>query len=306
MTSPGALLRDHWRIAREALGRLGQAPLASLITSAAIGVTLVLPLALHLIASDLQRLSGDWDGGGRLSIFLRAEVPDSLLPRLRDRLLATDGVDEVRVIDRDAALAEFQHYSGFGDALKLLPDNPLPAVLVARPARGLDPAYLERLAAAIRAQPEVDQVQVDSAWLQRLHAISRLVERVVWVLGALLGLAVLLTIGNTIRLEIQSRAEEIRVAKLIGATDAFIRRPFLYTGVWYGLFGGIFAWWLLTVSLILIAEPLRDLAGLYEHSLHVSALSLGEFLVLLSLSALLGLLGAWLAVSRHLDDIEPA
>ncbi len=305
MTDPRAWLGGAWRDARQALLRLARAPLATLTTSAVIGITLVLPLALYLVASHLRPLAGGWDEGASLSLFLRDTVADDALPTLRQRLLRLPGVAAVRIIDRAAALAEFRRYSGFGEALKLLPDNPLPAVLVVRPARDSDAQAIERLAARLRALPQVDQVQVDHAWLERLRALQHLLSRATWILGALLGLAVLLTIGNTVRLEIQHRAEEIRVSKLIGASDGFIRRPFLYAGVWYGLFGAVIAWWLSTISLILIAPPLRELAGLYEYQTQASALSLGEFLALLGIGAALGLLGAWLAVSRHLREIEP-
>ncbi len=301
-SGPRDWLKRQARTALAALGRLAQAPLATLTTSAVIGITLALPLALHLFANDLERLGSDWNTGASLSLFIDPSVPDEGLPILRDRLLAMPGIDSVKTITRDEALAEFRQLSGFGEALKMLPENPLPAVLIAHPTHD---APVEQLATHLRHLAEVDEVQLDLAWLDRLRAISRLLERGVWVLGALLGLAVLLTIGNTIRLEIQNRGEEIRVSKLIGATDAFIRRPFLYTGLWYGLFGGVIAWWLLTVSLILIADPLEQLAGLYEYKLRFSALSLEEFGALLGISGLLGLLGAWLAVSRHLKEIEP-
>ncbi|HFE48571.1 MAG TPA: ABC transporter permease [Chromatiaceae bacterium] len=300
--APRDWLNRHARTALAALERLAHAPLATLVTSAVVGITLALPLALHLFAGDLERLGSDWDAGASLSVFIDPGVPDEGLPILRDRLLAMPGIDSVKTITRDEALAEFRQLSGFGEALKMLPDNPLPAVLIAHPTRD---APIEQLATRLRRLAEVDEVQLDMAWLDRLRAISRLLERGVWVLGGLLGLAVLLTMGNTIRLEIQNRSEEIRVSKLIGASDAFIRRPFLYAGLWYGLFGGIIAWWLLTVSLILVSDPLEQLAGLYEYKLHFSALSLAEFGVLLCISGLLGLLGAWLAVSRHLKEIEP-
>lgn len=167
------------------------------------------------------------------------------------------------------------------------------------------PAETSRLLRDLKELPQVDIAQLDMQWIKRLYAIMEIAKRGIMVVGALLALAVLLTIGNTIRLDIENRRDEIIITKLIGATDAFIRRPFLYSGMWYGLFGGILAWLLVTVSLILLSDPISRLSGLYYSSFHLQGLDFNGTIALFGMGALLGLLGSWLAVSRHLSAIEP-
>jgi cell division transport system permease protein len=216
-------------------------------------------------------------------------------------------VGTTRVIGRQEALAEFRRLSGFGEALDLLGENPLPVVLLLQPSqRASTPEGAAALADRLGKLPEVDMAQLDLEWVRRLHAMTRTAERGIWVLVTLLSLAVLLIVGNTIRLEINNRRQEIEITKLVGATNAFIRRPFLYDGLWYGILGGLIAWLLITLSLLLLQGPVADLAGLYDSQFDLAGLSLGGSLVVLGGSGLLGLAGAWLAVGRHLAAIEPA
>jgi len=195
--------------------------------------------------------------------------------------------------------------SGFGEALDALDENPLPHALVVRP-RGGATADIAPLSQALEALPETYLVQLDTEWVARLRGILLLLGRVVDLVTVLLGLAVVLVIGNTIRLEINNRSTEIEVMKLVGGTDGFIRRPFLYLGVVYGLAGAVFAAALLLLALLLLRAPVAALATLYASSYSLAGLTLGETLALLGGGAALGWAGAWLAAARHLRAIEPS
>jgi cell division transport system permease protein len=215
-----------------------------------------------------------------------------------------DDVAAVTLIDRDAALAEFRAQSGFGAALDALDGNPLPHTLVVRPASGLD-SDVETLAAAVNALPETELVQVDTAWVTRLRAMLALAGRLVDFATVVLGLAVAIVVGNTIRLEINNRSVEIEVTKLVGGTDGFIRRPFLYLGLCYGIAGALVALLVVWLGLLLLGPAVRGLAELYGSSFSLAGLSLAESAILLAGGGLLGWAGAGLAAARHLRAIEP-
>jgi len=299
------LLR-HLQVLFYSLGQLSRQPIATLMTAAVIGIALALPSGLHVILKNAQQLSGGWDGGARISLFLKRSVNDAQARQLVRRIRQLPEVAGVRYISRSQALEEFRRQSGFGEALTALQDNPLPAVLVIRPRPGASsPAASERLLARLRQDPAVDLAQLDLQWVKRLYVIMELVRRGVLVLAVLLALAVLLVVGNTIRLAIQNRRDEIVVMKLIGGTDAFIRRPFLYTGFWYGLFGGLLAWLLVSLSLAILGGPIERLAGLYQGQFRLQGLDAASAGLLLLASIGLGLAGSWLAVGRHLRAIEP-
>ena len=216
-------------------------------------------------------------------------------------------VSAARVITKAEALAEFQEMSGFGAALDALEANPLPSVVVVQPAAThSDAEAVKTLVAAFATQAEVDVAQFDLQWVKRLYAMMEFVQRGVLVLAALLSVAVLLIVGNTIRLSIENRRDEIEIAKLVGATNAFIRRPFLYTGFWYGLFGGLLAHALVSSALELLREPTRQLALVYYSDFALLGLEGAASTVLVGSGALLGLAGSWVAVGRHLSSIEPS
>lgn len=277
------------------------------MTTAVIGIALALPSGLHVVLKNAQQLSGGWDGAAQISLFLNRSVGDDEAERLAKQIQKLPQVAGVTYISRREALLEFQRLSGFGDALQALKDNPLPSVLVIRPAsEASTPKATEALLERLGAYPPVDLAQLDMQWVKRLYVIMELVRRGVVVLAILLAIAVLLVVGNTIRLAIQNRRDEIVVMKLIGGTDGFIRRPFLYTGFWYGLFGGLIAWVLVTLSLSILSDPVERLAGLYQSRFELSGLDLASAIMLLATSILLGLAGSWLAVGRHLREIEPS
>ncbi|MGW8310766.1 MAG: permease-like cell division protein FtsX [Thiogranum sp.] len=300
------LLR-HAQVALSSLGRLYRAPAASLMTAAVIGIALALPAGLYLLTGNLQHLGNQWGGGADLSLFLRQDISVQDGEALAARLKSWPAIGQLKLISPQDALSEFRELSGFGDALDVLEENPLPVVLAITPAvTSSDPEASAALLARLQQLPEVELAQLDLEWVKRFEAIVEIVRRSIWVMGLLLGLAVLLITGNTIRLEIQNRREEIEITKLIGATGAFIRRPFLYSGIWYGFSGALLAAVLVQLAFFQLDEPVRQLAGLYHSGFSLQTLSFRETLALLLSGAVLGLLGAWLAVGRHLAAIEPA
>mgnify|MGYP001828234574 FL=1 len=306
LTALRVYLLRHLQVFFYSLGVLSRSPFATLMTTAVIGIALALPSGLHVVLQNAQQLSGGWDGAAQISLFLKRTVPEEEANRLARQIQKLPEVASVNYISRSEALQEFQRLSGFGDALEALKDNPLPSVLVIHPtANASTPAATEKLLQRLQAYPPVDVAQLDMQWVKRLYVIMELVRRGVVVLAALLALAVLLVVGNTIRLAIQNRRDEIVVMKLIGGTDGFIRRPFLYTGFWYGLFGGVIAWLLVSLSLSILRDPVERLTGLYQSQFELSGLDITTTGMLIGTSILLGLAGSWLAVGRHLRDIEP-
>ncbi len=303
---PGIYLLRHLQVFFYTLGQLSRQPVSLLMTAAVIGIALALPTGLHVVLKSAQQLSGGWDGASQISLFLKQGTSDAQARKLSRQLEELPEIQAVSYISREEALSEFQRLSGFGDALKALKKNPLPAVLVIHPSlNNSGNATTERLLQQLRRDPRVDIAQLDVQWVKRLYAIMEIIRRGVYVLASLLAIAVLLVVGNTIRLAIQNRRDEIVIVKLIGGTDAFIRRPFLYTGFWYGLFGGIIAWLLVTVSMWILNEPVEKLAGLYQNSFSLNGLNIQTTGILLLSSVLLGLSGSWIAVGRHLREIEP-
>jgi cell division transport system permease protein len=296
------LLR-HVQVMIGALGQLTRTPLATLLTLTVIGITLALPAALVVAIDNAQRLSRGLDRGGQISLYLDRQQTDAAAQKLAGQIRAMPEVADVGYLSRAAALAEFRKYSGFGKALDTLDGNPLPAVLVVRP-QPLASGDLETLRTRLARLPGVELAQLDLAWVQRLMAILALAERVIGLLAVLLAAAVLLIIGNTIRLAVLNRQAEIEIIQLVGGTPAFIRRPFLYAGLWQGLLGGIAAWLLVELALLLLAGPVQDLASLYGSGFTLIGLGAEEGLALAGTGAGLGWLGSRLVVSWHLRHLS--
>jgi cell division transport system permease protein len=288
------------------LGRLTRAPLSTMMTVAVLSIALAFPAGLKLLLDNAQRLSGSLDSSSNISIFLKQDVENSQYEALTEQLMLKESIAAVQLITPEDALDEFRSNSGFAEALDALDSNPLPAVMIITPTTSHStPESAERLVGELRQIPEVDIAQLDLQWLQRFHAITEIAARGVLLLASLLALAVLLIIGNTIRLEIQNQKEEIEITKLIGGTNAFIRRPFLYTGFWYGFFGGLLAWLLISLNMWLLTEPVKKLAGLYHSSFSLTSIDISTLMILIVSSSMLGLFGSWIAVARHLHAIEP-
>lgn len=302
----GAWRSHHRLVAGSSLARLFGQPIASLLTWLVIGIALALPASLFVGLDNLQQLTGGWDGAARISLFLRDSVTESEGRSLGERLGERTDIADFSYISREQALQEFGQLSGFGKLLAELPSNPLPAVVVLQPELQATSAdAMESLLQELQQLPEVELAQMDLQWVQRLYSLMYLGKRATLALALLLGVGVLLVTGNTIRLAIESRRDEILVTKLVGGTDAYVRRPFLYTGLWYGLGGSIVAWLLLAALVLWLGEAVGSVVGLYNSPFVLQGLGWRNTLLLLLAGSVLGLAGAWLAVSRHLGAITP-
>jgi cell division transport system permease protein len=288
----------------DAVRRLGRQPFATLLTVLVIAIAIALPAGLRVLVNNLGALSGGWQSAADFTVYFKRDVSTERARALSREVATRPDVGSVQFIDRAAALEEFRARSGFGAALDALAGNPLPDTLVVRPASGAA-GDVEGVAAALRKLPETDLVQLDTQWVARLRAMLALARRIVDLATVLLGIAVAIVIGNTIRLEIQNRSPEIEITKLVGGTDAFIRRPFLYLGVCYGLAGAALACVLIFGTLAALGPPVRDLAALYDSRFTLTGLSLRESAGLLAAGAILGWAGAILATARHLRAVEP-
>ncbi len=295
----------HVGTAAAAFGRLAKQPFSSLMTILVIGVTLALPAAMHLVIKNAQSISASWDNALDFSVYLKADTSSEDAQRLADIIGQRADVAQVTLISAEDAMADFREHSGFGEALDHLTVNPLPHTLVVRPSDANTELSMGLLNEELGNLPEADFVQVDTEWVQRFHAMLDILQRAIAMGAGLLGAAILVIIGNTIRLDIQNRREEIEVTKLIGASNAFVRRPFLYTGVWYGLGGGILALALVLYGLFALKDPVARLAGLYNSSFEVLALDFLESGMIIATGVVLGLIGSWLAAARHMRRIEP-
>jgi len=301
----GTWLGRHATNATGSLLRLARQPVASLLIVLVIAVTLALPAALNLTVKNAIAISGGWDSALDFSVFLNRSLSVSEAEGLARLIRQRADVAAVELITADSALEVFKQQSGFGDALDQLDDNPLPHTLVVRPGAANTDASMNLLRQELQNLPETELVQVDTEWVQRFHAILDIVRQAVLIGGAMLGAAIVVIIGNTIRLDIQNRREEIEVTKLIGASNAFVRRPFLWTGFWYGLFGGLLAIGLVQYGLYLVGPPVSRLAGLYQSGARVLSFSLEEVAAILGIGIGLGLAGSWFAAARHMRRIEP-
>ncbi len=299
------LLR-HLQVFFYSLGQLTRSPFSLFMTSAVIGIALALPTGLHLVLKNMQTISGDLDSAVQISLFLKKSTTDSQAQQLASQLRGMPQINSIQYISRKQALQEFKRLSGFGNALKALEKNPLPAVIVVQPSLSdSNASSTQRLVEQLQAKPYVDIAQLDMQWIKRLYSIMDIIRRGVVILAGLLALAVLLVIGNTIRLAIQNRRDEIVIIKLIGGTDRFIRRPFLYTGFWYGLFGGLIALSLVIGSLLLVSGPVEALTQSYDSEFSMKIIDFNSSIWLMGGSILLGLIGSSVAVERHLREIEP-
>jgi len=296
----------HLQTSIGSLGRLAQHKLATTLTILVIGIALALPACLHLLVSNAQIATGNWNRAVDLTVFLKRPTSADEARRTAERVRQRRDVAEAQLILADEALKEFRRGSGFGDAIDALNENPLPHTIVVRPAAAYtNTANLQSLAADIRALPSVEVVQLDTAWVNRLNAILEAFQRGLLLAAAVLGLGVMVIVGNTIRLDIQNRRDEIEVTKLVGGSDAFVRRPFLYNGFWYGLGGAATAWVITLVAVAVLREPIGRLAGLYGSSFQLGALGPEASGVLLACGVALGWLGSYIAATRHLRKIEP-
>jgi cell division transport system permease protein len=291
-------------MATDSLRRLLRHPLGNLLTMLAIAIALMLPAGLWLTLDSVRGLDAELTQSATLTVYLDPTVDSAEAERIHQAVMAQPEVTETRLIDADEGLQELQQSLGLDDTLVGLDKNPLPFSIVVRPD-DVSPQRMQATADHFADMAGVDEVRLDLAWVERLRQITELGNRIALGLGVLFGLGVLLIVGNTIRLAVESRRREIEVVMLIGATHAFVRRPFLYSGAWYGLGGGVLALLLLALGGQWLALPVTTLAQSYGADFSMPSLGGGGSTILLFCSTLLGWLGAWLAVSRHLSSIKP-
>lgn len=304
--TPSVYFARHAQALFASLGRLVRNPFATLLTVLVIALALALPLALELFVTNAAAATGGFAEAVDMSVYFKTGVSLDKVQQLARNARANRAVTSVTVIPADQALQEFRQYSGFGAALKSLQDNPLPHVLHVHPAAdSSSPAALESLRRYFAAWPEVDIVQMDADWVLRFNAILEVLRRVLAITAALLAAGVLAVIGNTIRLEILNRRPEIEVTKLVGGSNAFVRRPFLYTGTLYGLTGALAAWGIVTVAVLVLDDPVATLAHLYGSHFTLSGPTQVDVAILIGVGIVLGWLGAWISAARHLYSIEP-
>lgn len=296
-----AWLVQHAQAFIFSLGQLFRNPIGSLLTIAVIGISLALPAGFYLLLVNAQQVTSGWGGSAQITLFLKLGLDDDQAAAVADRLRVHPLIESVRYVSRAQGLAEYRKMAGFAEALDALEENPLPAVVLVQPKfEALAGAEGDRLLGELRALPEVDTAQFDRQWVQRLFAIMDILKRGAIVLAFLLALAVLLIIGNTIRLAIFNRRAEIDINLLFGATHAFVQRPFLYSGFIHGAIGALLAWLLVNGAIRLLSGPATRLAELYSSRFTLAGLDSDQAWYLVGIGGLLGLAGSWVAVQRHL------
>jgi cell division transport system permease protein len=297
-------LLEHLRVLRHTLQRLLLTPNASLLNILIIGIALSLPVGGYVLLKSVQALGAQISGTPQLSVFLALGTNNADIERIGDKLKQHAAIKRIEFVPRALALKKLQQSSGLSDVIGGLSQNPLPDAFIIYP-KDDNVTALEALRDELKTWARFEHVQLDSAWIHKLETLLNFGRTSVAILAALLSFALIAITFNTIRLQILTRREEIEVSKLIGATDAFIRRPFLYFGLTQGLLGGIAAWLLVAASLQLLNYQVGTLSQLYASNFSLQHLSFGDSLTLLGFSAYLGWLGAWFSVSQHLWQIEP-
>ena len=298
-----AWLRQHWQTFTLTLARLSGNPLATLLNVMVIGVALALPLGGYMLLQHLGSITRQVTGNPQVSLFLAADADKADIAALELRLKQVPGVRAVRFISREQALEGLKRSENMADVIAALQTNPLPHAFVLE--TGGSAAELERLQPELKALPKVAHVQLDSAWVKRLETLVQLGRTAVLILATLLASGLVAVTFNTIRLQILTQKDEIEVSRLIGATDAFIRRPFFHLGLIQGALGGLAALAIVYLCMLILNRSVLELARLYGSDFRLSFFGLPDCLALLAFAAVLGWLGAYMSVSRHLSEIEP-
>lgn len=297
-------LAQHAAVLRAALRRMFASKLGGLLNIVVIGIALSLPAGMYLLLQNAQGLVAQLSGTPQISLFLEMNAKAEDVDRLHKQLAQHPAVAGIEFVARDRALEQLKQSTGLADVIGGLEKNPLPDAFIVSP-RQSNAQALDALRDELAQSPGVEVAQLDSEWAYKLEALLEFGRLAVLILAGLLSLALVAVTFNTIRLQILTQRDEIEVSRLIGATDGFIRRPFLYFGALQGLFGGITAWLIVVTSLLLLNRPLGELSQLYASQFTLHSLSFGDSLSLLLFSLYLGWLGAWLSVARHLSQIEP-
>ncbi len=284
--------------------RMFASPLAGTLNILVIGIALSLPAGMYVLLQNAQGLVAKLSDTPQISLFMDTDANTDDVDKLRKLLEQHPAIARVEFVPRAQALEQLKQSTGLADVIGGLQRNPLPDAFTVFP-KPRTAQSLDELRVGLAKLPKVELAQLDSEWAYKLEALLKFGRMLVLILASLLSLALVAITFNTIRLQILTQREEIEVSKLIGATNGFIRRPFLYFGAAQGLLGGITAWLIINLSLLLLNYQLGTLAHLYASQFTLHALSPGDSLTLLLFSMYLGWLGAWLSVARHLSQIEP-
>lgn len=296
-------LNQHAQALSQVTHRMKAHALATFLMFMLMGVTLCLPGTLYVIVDNLNRLAGSMQNDPQLSLFLKLDIDNQTVSDIADKLEAHPGIQSHRFISKDEAWENLQQNAETAAIAGNLEKNPLPDAYFVTPAP-LAPEEIERLQTELQQWDGVELAQLDAGWIKRLNAILQLGKKGILVLVALLGFALIVIIGNTIRLQILTQREEIEVSKLIGATDSFIRRPFLYAGTIYGLGGGLIAWLLLVAIISLFNLSVADLAALYASGFQLDLPSMQTSLAIVGSAVFLSWLGSYIAVNRSLAQLD--
>ena len=299
--------RDHHAHALfSSLGRLVATPFTSIMTITVLALSIALASGFYIMVINVQQLTENLETSNQISLFLKDSVSNEDAVKLAGDIRKNSSVQLVKVISKEQALEEFKTYSGFGAAITVLEKNPLPIVIQVLPKNALkDKKELESLFKTFEQFNEVDYAQVDMQWVERLQSMVEVARCATALFSFMIGLGVLFIIGNTIRLELQNRKDEVIISKLVGATNAFISRPFLYTGFWIGFISGISAWFIVAILMLILRQPVEKLSGLYEGDLHLIFLGFTETLALLLIASLLGVLSSWAVLVFQLRHTRP-
>ena len=301
-----ALFAYHLQAASASLHSLGHKPLASVMIVIVIAITLTLPTIFLVFTTNLNDFIMKWQGKGHISLYLKSPLSAAEEAAFIEKLRATEGVGELSLISAAEGLAQLQQQEGMGDMMRYLPENPLPAVVDVIPSPAIKTSsQLEELHIRLKAFSQVEQAKIDMQWINRLHLILNFLSKITHILMALLASAVVLVIANTLSLAITNRHEEIQVLKLIGATDPYIARPFLYSGIWYSLAGAVLALFFVDLFMLSLTFMVKPLASAYQMRYSISGLSVKQAYYLVLVSIILGWLGAKLSINRQLASIEP-
>jgi len=298
---------SHHLAFSSATSRISSLPFQFLSISLVVAIALSLPAGFYVAVTNLQKIVNVTDSSNTITVFLKTTATETQIELLKEKVSLDEGIEVIKYISSQQGLDEFRAESGFGDILKMLDENPLPPVFLIEPDKDIqnNSELIKKLVTRLKKEHLIENIQIDMMWLKRLQAILLVSERLSFMLGVILAFGVLLIISNAVALSLDSKSEEVIVIKLVGGTNAYVRRPFLYTGLCYGSFGGILSWIFIAIAVYWLSIPIEKLSALYQSSIELEGLGFFGLISLISIGVSLGLLGAWLAVTRQLSAIEP-
>lgn len=299
----------HFQVMISTLGDMARSPANTINTTLIVAISLLLPLFLYVVVKSSEGLSESWQGRPQISVFLQANVTTNEAQLIFQEVQLHPSIELAEFVTPKQALEEFRllsRNSSLDEELAFIGENPLPPSIVLMPNNlSTTPSALKDLTEQLEKIEGIDNIRLDLDWTQRFNAILSVVKRAGLLLSVLLAVALILIVGNTIKLLIYNRRDEIEIAKLVGATNTFVRRPFLYFGSMIGFFGSILALIFLLISANLIDQPLAELASMYQSKSILHSLSAAEILAVLGIGPALGWLAARWSVAQHLWRIRP-